>query len=84
MAKEFPPFVPTLGKHPHCVTGKGKMSTKPWTRCVIGLGCQGKGHGGIVLVERCKCGMIRETESNGTAYVKGKWRPPTPDEREQP
>jgi hypothetical protein len=45
-----------------------------WCRCVDPKRCPSAiAHGCVVVVEKCSCGMFRETECNGTRKFRGRW-----------
>jgi hypothetical protein len=70
-----------LQRHVHRSGSRRAMRIVKWRRCVIGAGCPGDSHGGVVLIESCLCGATRHTESNGVGYQIGRWRmPPTKGE----
>jgi hypothetical protein len=32
-----------------------------------------RAHGGILTIDQCSCGAVRETNSNGLAVERGRW-----------
>lgn len=46
-----------------------------WTHCVAkpGVYCSGAAHGNVTIVDKCRCGATRLTESNGRHVVRGPW-----------
>jgi hypothetical protein len=45
-----------------------------WTSCVDPQRCSTPAtHGCVVVIERCTCGLYRETESNGGVRFRGRW-----------
>lgn len=48
-------------------------TTWGWTACVTDGACDGRAHGGITRVARCRCGAVREAEENGGVARRGGW-----------
>jgi len=45
-----------------------------WTRCVDPKRCPTEAtHGCTVVIEKCSCGLYRETEGNGGKRFRGRW-----------
>jgi hypothetical protein len=45
-----------------------------WGRCVDPDRCpSAAAHSCVVEIEKCSCGMFRETECNGTLKFRGRW-----------
>lgn len=63
-------------KHTH--RAKGESVTIAWTHCVRdcsdGRACSGIAHGGVVLVDHCRCGAVRRVESNGGRTESSGWQ----------
>jgi hypothetical protein len=62
-----------MSQHVHKAIS-GKTQILGWTGCVKRRPCDGKAHGGVVYLDRCRCGAVRRIESNGNRKVNGGWR----------
>lgn len=54
-----------------------RSETYGWTRCVArNRACNGAAHGAVVNVGTCRCGAVRQTETNGRHREEGSWLAP--------
>jgi hypothetical protein len=45
-----------------------------WSRCVDPRHCPtAANHGCVVVIEKCSCGLYRETECNGGTQFRSRW-----------
>ncbi len=51
--------------------------TVGYRHCVAGTRCHPVAHGGVMFVERCACGAVRETNSNAGQLERSGWVRPT-------
>ena len=60
-----------INRHAHRAVGPS--TTVGWTHCVADGPCSGRAHGAVTHLDRCSCGALRHTESNGRHVVRGPW-----------
>lgn len=50
-----------------------RRKTRCFVHCVAPSACRQAAHGNVVIVDECRCGARRETNSNA-AHERGPWR----------
>ena len=46
---------------------------RPWTHCVLHHWHNDDSHGGVMLIDHCRCGAVRYSEENGRYITYGEW-----------